>query len=174
MAAPSRSSRHAAIRSLIDSHQIGSQAELLELLVERGFSVSQGTLSRDLLELGVIRVRCIDGSLAYAPQGSMPELELDVAWTQLAKLCAEMGITVSASANIAVVKTPPGAAQYFGSGLDKANWDAVLGTIAGDDTVMVICRDRDGGHAVAAHLAAMAKSGAVPAECVAQLTPTTK
>lgn len=124
------------------------------MLAEQGISVSQGTLSKDLLSLGAVRVRSGSGQLVYAVPGEGGEDALvspeNVGADQrLARLCGEVLLSATHSANLAVLKTPPGAAQYFASAIDKANWSCIIGTIAGDDTVMVISREADGGADVA-------------------------
>ena len=136
----SRAARQARISALIETRQIGSQAELMAHLADDGIAVSQGTLSRDLLDIGAVRVRGADGALVYAPRTGAP-----AAPARLAKLAADAVVGVDSSANIAVVKTPPGAAQYLASAIDQAALPQVVGTIAGDDTVLVVARDADGG-----------------------------
>jgi transcriptional regulator of arginine metabolism len=149
-----KSARHAKIISLLERHQVRSQAELAELLASEGVSVTQGTVSRDLLDLGALRVRGEGGHLIYAVPGEggdrTPVVGEQAAFNdRLARLCAEIMVSAEASANLVVLRTPPGAAQYFASAIDRASWNSILGTIAGDDTVMVIARDPQGGRAIA-------------------------
>jgi transcriptional regulator of arginine metabolism len=153
----SRSARHAKIISLLERHQVRSQSELAELLAADGVSVTQGTLSRDLLDLGALRVRSQDGQLIYAVPGEggdrTPLVGEQAAFNdRLARLCAEIMVSAEASANLVVVRTPPGAAQYFASAVDRAGWPSILGTIAGDDTILLITRDPEGGRALADEL----------------------
>jgi len=153
----SRSARHAKIISLLEHHQVRSQSELAELLAADGVSVTQGTLSRDLLDLGALRVRSQDGQLIYAVPGEggdrTPLVGEQAAFNdRLARLCAEIMVSAEASANLVVVRTPPGAAQYFASAVDRAGWPSILGTIAGDDTILLITRDPEGGRALADEL----------------------
>ena len=137
----SRAARQGKILELIQNQQIASQSQLAELLAAEGILVSQGTLSKDLLELGAVRVRDTSGVLVYAPA------DADQAWDnrsqelRLMRICNELLISVSVSGNLVVAKTPPGAAQYLASAIDKVVNDQVLGTIAGDDTVLVIAAD---------------------------------
>src|SRR5699024_4075753 len=149
-----KAARHALITELINSTPVRSQGELAALLAERGVSVTQGTLSRDLVDLGALRVRSSAGPLVYAVPGEPgeqtgPPGEFAHFEARLAKLCTEVLISVEATANLVVMRTPPGAAQYFAFAIDKVSRPDILGTIAGDDTVMVITRDPSGGDAVA-------------------------
>ncbi|MDR2975259.1 MAG: arginine repressor [Propionibacteriaceae bacterium] len=142
-----RAQRQAAISDLISRGQVTSQTHLRALLGEQGMAVTQPTLSKDLAEIGAIRVRSATGGLVYALSESsgIPGATLD-------RLCADMLISATASENLVVVHTPPGGAQYFALGLDKAGWDAVIGCVAGDDTVIVVARDAHASQRVAAQL----------------------
>lgn len=166
MGLKSRASRQAKIQELISSNEISSQSELADLLAMQGYQVSQTTLSRDLLEMGAVRVRGPKQNLIYAPAGQADGSINPARWSQLAKLCQDVLLSAEYSANLVVLKTPPGAAQYFASAVDKAGWSEVLGTIAGDDTIMLITRSADGGGHVSAAFRQMANSGQVPDEIV--------
>lgn len=149
-----KSARHAKIAGLLERHQVRSQTELADLLTAEGVTVTQGTLSRDLVDLGALRVRGNGGQLVYAVPGEggdrSPVVGEQAAFNdRLARLCAEVLVSAEASANLVVLRTPPGAAQYFASAIDRASWSAILGTIAGDDTVLVIARDPQGGRQLA-------------------------
>jgi transcriptional regulator of arginine metabolism len=149
-----KSARHARIISLLEHHQVRSQTELAELLAAEGVTVTQGTLSRDLLDLGALRVRGAGGHLIYAVPGEggdrSPVVAEQGAFNErLARLSNEILVSAEASANLAVLRTPPGAAQYFASAIDRAGWSSILGTIAGDDTILVITRDPQGGQQIA-------------------------
>ncbi|MGH3470967.1 MAG: arginine repressor [Nocardioidaceae bacterium] len=150
------------IADLLDRQAVHSQTELGELLAAAGVRVTQGTLSRDLVELDAVRVRAADGSLVYAVPGeggdrtARPAADSAAAESRLARLCSELLVSAEASANLVVVKTPPGAAQFLASALDKASMSAVLGCIAGDDTVLVIGREVSGGPEIADHLLRLA------------------
>lgn len=142
--------RQARIAELVERSAIASQTELAQRLADDGLVVSQGTLSKDLLELGAVRVRTAEGQFRYALlAGDTPAVPASTALTRLARLCGELLLSAEASANLVVARTPPGAAQFFASAIDRVGWDAVLGTIAGDDTVMLITRDPAGGQAIA-------------------------
>ncbi|TDL42286.1 arginine repressor [Kocuria rosea] len=150
-----KTARQARIVALVTGGAIHSQAELAARLAEDGVQVTQATLSRDLVELGAVRVREGSGALVYAvPQAGADRspasgITQEVLDARLASLCRELLVTAEASANLVVLRTPPGAAQYLASAIDTSVLPAVLGTIAGDDTIMVVCRAADGGHAVA-------------------------
>ena len=79
--------------------------------------------------------------------------------TRLARLCQEVLVSAEASANLVVLRTPPGAAQYFGSAIDRVGWESVLGTIAGDDTILLITRSPGGGEQLARDLVRMSETG---------------
>lgn len=161
-----KTARQARVIALLTSRPVRSQAELATLLADDGLVVGQATLSRDLVELRAVRVRGEDGGLIYAvpreggERGvhslSSPEL-LD---TRLVRLCGELLVTAEASANIVVLRTPPGAANFLALAIDHSVMPSVLGTIAGDDTVMIITREPLGGADVAARfLSFAAESG---------------
>jgi transcriptional regulator of arginine metabolism len=159
-----KSSRHQLVIELLATHEVHSQPELLSLLGERGMQVTQATLSRDLVELDAVRVRSHSGALVYAVPAeggdrrpSAPG-ETAAAGHRLGRLLSELLVSAEASANLVVLRTPPGAAQFLASALDKAEYAEVLGTIAGDDTVLLIVRDPKGGDALARRLLALATS----------------
>ena len=154
-APPTKAARHRAIAEILRRVEVRSQPELADLLAVDGFAVTQATLSRDLVELGAVRVRRGPGTLVYAvpgeggdrsPQAGVLQEHLDA---RLARLCEELLVTAEASANLVVLRTPPGAAQFLASAVDTAALSWVLGTIAGDDTVLVVTREPDGGRDVA-------------------------
>jgi len=160
----SKAARHGLITEVINSTAVRSQGELAALLAERGVKVTQGTLSRDLVDLGALRVRSSAGPLVYAVPGEPgdqtgPPGEFAHFEARLARLCNEVLVSAEASANLVILRTPPGAAQYFASAIDKVARHEILGTIAGDDTVMVISRDPAGGDALAEEFLAMASRG---------------
>jgi transcriptional regulator of arginine metabolism len=157
-----KSARHQQIVDLVGAHEVRSQTELAELLATTGVHVTQGTLSRDLVELDAVRVRSASGALVYAVPGEggdrRPVLAHESAASEarLGRLAGELLVSADASANLVVLRTPPGAAQFLASALDKAELANVLGTIAGDDTVLVISREPDGGEPLAQRLLALA------------------
>ena len=144
----SKTARHAKIITLLEQHEVRSQNELAELLADDGVQVTQGTLSRDLVEIGALRVRSSGGHLVYAVPGEggdrTPHVgEFASFEARLARLCGEVLVSAEASANLVVLRTPPGAAQYFASAVDRVGWESILGTIAGDDTILLITRSPD-------------------------------
>jgi transcriptional regulator of arginine metabolism len=163
-APPSKAARQAKIIELLGQHQVRSQTDLAELLAGDGVSVTQGTLSKDLVEVGALRIRGEGGHLIYAVPSDGGDRtphagEYATFEVRLARLCNEVLTTAEASANLVVLRTPPGAAQYFASAIDRVGWPAILGTIAGDDTVMVITRDPTGGAVIAEQFLIMARTG---------------
>lgn len=150
-----KGARHQLIVELVGQHEVHSQGELAVLLAENGVRVTQATLSRDLVELDAVKVRASSGALVYAVPGEggdrRPTAPVDsqAARARLARLCGELLVAADASANLVVLRTPPGAAQFLASAVDKADYADILGTIAGDDTVLLIGRDPVGGDALA-------------------------
>jgi transcriptional regulator of arginine metabolism len=157
-----KAARHQQIIDLVTHHELRSQGELADLLAERGVSVTQATLSRDLVELDAVKVRATGGGLVYAVPSEggnrTPNAggETPGSASRLARLSAELLLSAEASANLVVLRTPPGAAQFLASALDKAELGEVVGTIAGDDTVLVIARDAVGGTEIVRRLLALA------------------
>jgi len=165
MSAPAtKPARHALIRRVVTAQRVQSQAELLDALADEGVSITQATLSRDLEELRAHKVRTADGALQYAlpPEGTTAPVSsrgAEQLATRLTRLCGELLVRADASANIVVLRTPPGAAQFLASAIDESVLPQVLGTIAGDDTVLVVTTDADGGGATAARFLALAQGG---------------
>ena len=161
-----KAARHRQIVELVAHHEIRSQSELAGLLAEQGVEVTQATLSRDLVELDAVKVRTPSGALVYAVPGEGGDRrpvapgESAAGAVRLARLCGELLVSAEASANLVVLRTPPGAAQFLASALDKAELPEVLGTIAGDDTVLVIGRDPSGGDELAHRFLALAEAHA--------------
>lgn len=160
-----KSARQQRIIDLLESEQVRSQTELADLLADAGVSVTQATLSRDLVELDAVKVRSTDGNLVYAVPGEggdrtpIVARESAASEARLARLCAELLVSADSSANLVVLRTPPGAANFLASAMDKAELGDVLGTIAGDDTVLVITRDPGGGDALASRMLDLANRG---------------
>ncbi len=133
---------------------MSSQTQLVQMLEAEGIVATQATVSRDLEELGAVKVRIPGGAMAYA----IPDFTRERAPSDdhLRRLMSEFVVEVSHSANLVVLRTPPGSAHVVGSALDRASLDNVLGTVAGDDTVLVVCTESAGGAAVAAELGGLA------------------
>jgi transcriptional regulator of arginine metabolism len=165
VAVATKAARQRRIVELLNRHPVRSQVDLAELLSGEGLVVTQATVSRDLVELDAVRVRGADGALVYAVPGEGGDrtpwagAETAASGQRLARLCAELLVSAEASANLVVLRTPPGAAQFLASALDRAELTSVLGTIAGDDTVVVISRAPKGGGVLADKFLTMA-SGA--------------
>ncbi len=189
-----KTARQAQIAGILTRTAVRSQDELSHLLAERGVTVTQATLSRDLDELGAVRLRGPDGALVYAlpeepggpgsrpgglpgslsaPPGGQdgaprpepaarggpadsPGPDRDPSG-RLARVASEFLLSAEASANLVVLRTPAGAAQFVASAVDHAAWPSILGTVAGDDTVLVITREPDGGGGVAGALLRVAE-----------------
>jgi len=115
--------------------------------------VTQATLSRDLDELGAVKAREPGGEPAYAlPEDGMPSTRPEGGTERLTRLLDELLVRADASANLAVLRTPPGGAHLLASAFDRAGLPDVVGTVAGDDTVLVVCRDPVGGQSMAERL----------------------
>ncbi|MBR9989626.1 MAG: arginine repressor [Gemmatimonadetes bacterium] len=128
--------RHTTIRELIQSHRIGSQEQLRELLETRGFDVAQATLSRDIRELRLIKVHDPEGGTHY----TLPPEAWDTA-PALTRLLPALYLGAEGTGNLLVVKTMVGGAQAVAEAIDWEEWPEVLGTLAGDDTILLILRD---------------------------------
>lgn len=129
-----RTARHSRIVELLAGARVRSQSELAALLAADGMQVTQATLSRDLEELGASKssgVYALDGPAGPA---RLPEDG------RLARLCAELLVSAEPAVNLVVVRTPPGGAHLLASALDRAGLPEVAGTVAGDDTILLVCR----------------------------------
>jgi transcriptional regulator of arginine metabolism len=183
-----KAARHALIATLLSRRPVHSQTELAGQLAEAGVSVTQATLSRDLVELRAVKIRTAGGALAYAipaeggDRSPQPAPDVEFLAARLARLCAELLVGADASGNLVVLRTPAGAAQFLASAIDHSVMPGVMGTIAGDDTVLVIARDDRpageagvAGSALAARFLDLASHGAVvhdPAIPTSDATPT--
>jgi transcriptional regulator of arginine metabolism len=144
----SRAVRQARIVELIARRTVRSQSELLGLLVGEGIGTTQATLSRDLDELGAVKLRGADGGMPVyvLPEDGNPALPhasrpLEGGTARLGRLLGDLLVSADASGNLAVLRTPPGAAHYLASALDRAALHDVVGTVAGDDTLLVVARE---------------------------------
>ncbi|WP_370247257.1 arginine repressor [Nocardioides sp.] len=156
--------RHQRIIDLVGQRAVHSQTELAELLADEGLRVTQATLSRDLVELDAVKVRSASGAMVYAVPGEGGDRRLaapgetGAALQRLTRLCAELLVSAEASGNLVVLRTPPGAAQFLASAFDRAELPDVLGSIAGDDTVLLISRDPGGGDDLAHRVLVLAET----------------
>jgi transcriptional regulator of arginine metabolism len=139
----SRAARQARIVELIRDRAVHSQAELLGMLEDEGIGTTQATLSRDLDELGAVKLRGADGGtpVYVIPDDGSPVRGISGGTARLTRLLGELLTGADASGNLAVLRTPPGGAHYLASALDRAALHEVVGTIAGDDTLMVVARE---------------------------------
>ncbi len=147
MAAQLKAQRHRKIAQILRRSAVASQAELARLLRRDGERVTQATLSRDLEELGAVKARRSDGSYAYeVPEEPPPNGD------HLQAMLVQFLVDIDASGNVAVLRTPPGGAQPVARALDTARVDGILATVAGDDTILVVCREGVTGTTVARRL----------------------
>ncbi|MCF2706558.1 arginine repressor [Arcanobacterium haemolyticum] len=149
-----RSARQGRIIEILSSEEIASQTKLRDRLAEEGILVTQATLSRDLDELGAIKVKNAGGNQAYQVQDvPNPESPLQGARSFLERWASEVLTSVVQAGNQLILRTPPGAAQLLASSVDKAKLDGVIGTLGGDDTVLVITKDEASATALRTELA---------------------
>lgn len=157
-----KNARQQRIIDLLGHHDVKSQTELADLLADHGVHVTQATLSRDLVELDAVKVRGRAGALVYAVPAEGGDRtpatahESAAARQRLARLCGELLVSAEASANLVVLRTPPGAAQFLASAFDRAEIAEVLGCIAGDDTLLIIGREPESGDHLARRFLALA------------------
>ena len=146
--------RQQAIARLIGQQPVANQPQLLDLLGTEGITATQATVSRDLEDLGAIKVRVGGGETVYA----IPELpsQQRAPEDHLRRVFSEWVVEVAHSANLVVLRTPPGSAHVVASALDRSGLSGVLGTVAGDDTLVVIVGEDLSGSTMAARLAEMA------------------
>ena len=153
----SKAARHARIAAIIRSVDVRSQGELGELLSAEGFTTTQATLSRDLEELGAVKVRGTDGSApvyVIPEDGAGPLRSAEQAPERLRRLLRDLLTSAEASGNLVLLRTPPGAAQFLASAFDRSGLPEVMGTIAGDDTIVLVVRAPSAPDGPAADLAA--------------------
>ena len=151
---PTRAGRQARIVAILSSASVRSQSELAALLAGDGIDVTQATLSRDLEELGAVKLRGADGGVGVyvVPEDGSPVRGVSGGTARLSRLLGELLVSVESSANLAVLRTPPGAADYLASAIDRAALPYVVGTIAGDDTLFVAAREPMTGAELASNL----------------------
>lgn len=147
----SASARRAKVVSLVQAELVHSQSDLVKLLAKAGFDVTQATASRDLEDIGAFRGRSKDGTAIY----QLPQDEAQNS-SRVTSLPSDLILSIDSSANMAVVRTPPGGAQLLACALDGARTQgrmtALIGTVAGDDTVLLISKRSAGGAALAKEL----------------------
>jgi transcriptional regulator of arginine metabolism len=150
-----KSRRQAAILEIVQHDAVHSQEQLRQLLTARGHDVTQATLSRDIRDLGLVK-RAADGAYQHAGVASAPAS--DAARYQLHRAAREFLAGIDVSQQLLVLKTGAGQASMLAIAMDRAQLPDVLGTIAGDDTILVICRDARAARTTMAHLQGLAES----------------
>ena len=148
-----KTQRQHRIMRLLETQPVTSQSHLVELLAADGVEATQATVSRDLEEVGALKVRVAGGDTVYA----IPELPKDrvVPEEQLRRVLADWVVEIGRSGDLVVLRTPPGSAHVVASALDRAAVPGVVGTVAGDDTLLVVAAVRVGGERVAKRLQAL-------------------
>lgn len=150
----SKVQRQQAIARLIQQQQVTNQPQLVDLLAEEGITATQATVSRDLDDLGAVKVRVPGGATVYAVPEFAPERVAPL--DQLRRVMGEWVAEVTHSANLVIVRTPPGCAHVVASALDRSGIDGLLGTVAGDDTMMCVATESVGGAQLAVTLRELA------------------
>ena len=150
----SKQERLDAIRQVIEARDISTQEELIAELEKLGHEVTQATVSRDIGELGLLKVKVVNSSRGRQVY-SLPEIE------RLRSMLSEFMISIDRAGNLIVVKTTPGTAQAVASAIDAAKWADVLGTVGGDDTVLIITRDENVGSYIVGRLMRLSKEKTV-------------
>ena len=146
----SKSQRQHLLAKILEEQAVSSQAKLVELLKGEGVDVTQATLSRDLEELGAVKVRVPVGDSVYAVPDDPTERVLPVDY--LRRVLGEWLVEVSVSDNIVVLRTPPGSAHVVASAVDRASLPEIIGTVAGDDTVILVAASDTTGEKVSERL----------------------
>ena len=149
-----KTQRQHRIARLLEQHAVTNQPQLVELLLEDGVVATQSTVSRDLEELGAVKVRVPGGESVYA----IPEMAKDrlAPEEHLRRVLGDWVVEVAHSGNLVVLRTPPGSAHVVGSAIDRAGLEEVIGSVAGDDTLLVVASERAGGARLAERLSGLA------------------
>lgn len=134
-----KAKRQALIRDIVDSQSIQTQEELAQALREHGMVVTQATVSRDIKEMHLLKVLAEDGSYRYATMDKEEQGTSD----RLIRMLADSVVSMDSANNLIVIRTLPGSAHVAGEAVDSLRWSEVLGTIAGDNTILVIVRSND-------------------------------
>jgi transcriptional regulator of arginine metabolism len=149
----SRAARQHRIIQILEKSPVNSQQQLVELLAEADVEATQATVSRDLEEIGAVKVRAAGGESVYA----VPDLPKDRVAPEdhLRRVLGDWVVDVNSSANLVIVRTPPGSAHVVASALDRAGLPEILGTVAGDDTILVVAVEDVGGARLADRLSSL-------------------
>ena len=150
----SKVQRQHRLARLLEEQPVSNHPQLVDLLAAEGIAATQATVSRDLDELGAVKVRVPGGVSVYA----IPELPSDrvAPENQLKRVMGEWVVEVAPSANLVVLRTPPGSAHVVASALDRTGLSDVAGTVAGDDTVLVVAAEGTTGADLAGSLRTLA------------------
>jgi transcriptional regulator of arginine metabolism len=151
LAKPQRQHR---IAKILEQFAVANQQQLVEHLAADGVLATQATVSRDLEDMGAVKVRVPGGELVYA----IPELPSDQVMPEdhLKRVFGDWVVDVASSLNLVILRTPPGSAHVVASALDRAGLDEIIGTVAGDDTILVVCNERYQGRDIADHMRTLA------------------
>ena len=149
----SRAARQHRIIQILEKSAVSSQQQLVDLLAEAEVEATQATVSRDLEEIGAVKVRAAGGESVYA----VPDLPKDRVAPEehLRRVLGDWVVEVTSSANLVIVRTPPGSAHVVASALDRAGLPEILGTVAGDDTILVVAVEEVGGSRLADRLSGL-------------------
>jgi transcriptional regulator of arginine metabolism len=140
--------RHIKIREIITNEEIETQDELVEILKNEGYNVTQATVSRDIKELHLVKVPTARGSYKY----SLPSDQRFNPLSKLKRALMDSFVKIDSTSHFIVLKTMPGNAQSISALLDHLDWEEVLGTIGGDDTILIICRSVEDTETITARL----------------------
>ena len=153
MSTLSKPQRQHRIAKLLEEQGVGSQLQLVELLASEGIIATQATVSRDLEDLGAVKVRTKGGLVYAVPELAQERVAPD---DHLRRVMGEFVVEIASSGNIVVLRTPPGSAHVVGSALDRSGLEDVIGNVSGDDTVMVICAESVPSSLIAGRLSELA------------------
>lgn len=137
--------RHIKIREIIGNNEIETQDELVDRLRDAGYNVTQATVSRDIKELHLVKVPMTDGRYKY----SLPADQKFNPLQKIKRVLVDSFVGIDFADNLIVMKTMPGNANAIGALIDNLQWPEVMGTICGDDTILIICRSKDNSKDVA-------------------------
>ncbi len=149
-------SRRLALRVILSEREVSSQTDLVELLAGRGFRVTQATVSRDLRAVGAVKALSAEGVLRYTCEADTRSQSPTGA---LASALTTYATSVRTSGNLVVIGTPPGAAHVVAAAIDAAELPGILGTVAGDDTILIVADEQTCGRAVSDRIEQIGASG---------------
>jgi transcriptional regulator of arginine metabolism len=148
-----KSERQTAIIQLIGGHLVSNQEELRQLLASKGFDVTQATLSRDLRDIGIVRAPGEDGSRYL-----LPEMVADESKPSLDRLLPQLFSRIDGVGELIVLHTLPSGAQPIAEAVDSQGWPEIMGTLAGENTILIVCRSSDARVALTARLERLARA----------------